>query len=108
MAAKLLISGGFHVIGNLIEVRVPLPILIAADLKIEWPDDSQIEIIHDLLEHAAPMHNVREQFEYEFQGVPVAAGISWTRTPLRCIRAAIGVCANAAWFNKCRPALQRH
>jgi len=76
-------NGGFHIISNVFDVAVPLPLIIAPDLRIERPDDAQIEIIQFLLGHSSSASSLREAFEYDHKPVSEnGAVVRWTNDPL--------------------------
>src|SRR6266853_559382 len=76
-ATASLSQGGYWLIGNLCDVRVPLPIEIAHDLRIERPNADQLAVIHDHLSRADPYTDLR--FHFETHLVPVE-GITGART----------------------------
>jgi hypothetical protein len=81
--AHSLQNGGFHIINNVFDVAVSLPVKLGPGLRIERPDDAQIEIIHFLLGHSSSASSLREAFELEHEAVFQDGRVTgWNHRPL--------------------------
>jgi hypothetical protein len=61
VAADML--GRFDLIGDVLDVRAMLPVEVSPDLRLERPDDEQLERLIELLDRTVPLDNPRRNFE---------------------------------------------
>lgn len=65
--------GGFYFIANVIENIADLPIQITDSVRLERPDESQTNLIQQLLDssHGFELFNIRRQY-YEYEWIKIA------------------------------------
>jgi hypothetical protein len=82
MSESYRIAGGFHLIGNVFDVQVPLPLEIAPGLRFERPDEEQLKIIDRLISNMLPLHDARSDFECRWESGPIKGSMTRVRLPV--------------------------
>jgi hypothetical protein len=77
------IKGGFHIISNVLDVRVELPAEITSTIRIDRPSADQVEQIRAVLTPMAGVFaNPVSYYEYEWRRIEVDSGARHEPTPL--------------------------